>query len=151
RSLQRAALAGVVRVVENSISGRDEPLAAAGGIPGQADARCEGFVIGLDQAARDAGIAGIKKSDGRRWEHNRLAAGNPEVLAVLLFCVRKRNFVAKAVVERQARGKSPGVLRVQIDGMAAEIARRIAAALQEEGRLTDEEVCKGIGEGSGDE
>ena len=42
RVLQRAALAGVVRLIENTVGGADQQFAAAGGVQGKANAGSKG-------------------------------------------------------------------------------------------------------------
>ena len=97
-SLQWAALTRVVRIVEDSIGGGDEPFAAAGGIPGEADAGSKRLVVSLDQPARHSGIAGIKKTGGCGGKHYGLAAWNPKILPVLPFGVRERQLVTQTVI-----------------------------------------------------
>ena len=53
------------------------------------------LVISLDEAARDAGIAGIEQTYRSGGKDDGLAAGDPEILAIFLFGVGKRNFVAE--------------------------------------------------------
>jgi hypothetical protein len=148
--LQRAALAGVIGIVENSV-GRNEPVAAAGGVPSQADARCKGLFVGLNQAAGNAGIARIEQAGGSGGENHGLPAGNKKILAIFLFGVRERNFVAKAVVQGEAGRDFVGVLRIEVYGVAAQIAGEVSAALKEDERLAEKKTGEGVAEGYGDE
>ena len=100
----------------------------------------------MNKSARNARIARIEQAGRGCGKNDGLAVGDPEILPVFLFGVRERNFVAQAVIECKARREFKSVLGVEVHGIAAKIAGRITATLQEKCRLADEEICEGIGE-----
>ena len=144
RRLQRPSLASVVRLVEDAVCGRDQPVTFPGWIEGDADARSKSFLERRNQTGGNSGIAGIQQVFGSIRHDHRLAAGDPEGLAIVDLGIGKGQFVAQAKVQRQARGHLVGVLRVSVQAIAANATREVATALQEDNRLTEKEGGKAI-------
>src|ERR1700730_952100 len=67
--LQRSALPGVVRLIEDAVRSGDKPFRVALDVPRQADARRNGVLFRLNQAGRNSRIAGIKQARGRSTEY----------------------------------------------------------------------------------
>src|SRR5438067_9751809 len=68
--LQRPTLARVVWLVENSVCGRSQPLAATRGIHSDSHPRSKSLFERRNQAGGNASVSGIQQSAGRA-RHNR--------------------------------------------------------------------------------
>lgn len=118
--------------------------AGAGDVPGHADAWSKAIAVRGNQACGNALVTGIKQGFGCGWENGGLPSGDPQILQVVFFGVRRRHFVPQPVVNGQPRRNFPGILRVEVEGLATQIAREIAASLQKENRLAEQEAGERI-------
>src|SRR5262249_17762354 len=105
-------LSCVVRLVENSVGGRYQPLGGAGRIPGESDARSKTFLKRRDQSSGNPRITRVQQVLGRVRHHLRLPTRYPESLPIVNFGVGEWQFVTQPKVQRQPRGNTVGILRV---------------------------------------
>src|SRR5260221_8959361 len=129
--------------------GTPQPLSTAGGIPCETDAWRKCFFVGGNQAFRNSWIARIQQAGWSGGKYLRLHAGLKKILAIFLFSVGKRNFVAHTVVNGEPRRKLEGILRVEVHRVAAQIAGKVTAALQENIRLAEQKAGEGIAKRNG--
>ena len=80
----------------------------------------------------------------RIGHHRRLSSRNPECLPVMDLGVGEREFIAQAHVQGQPRGHLIRVLRVAVQRVAPDAARKIAPALEKEDRLSEKEAGERI-------
>ena len=130
RRLQRSALARVVWLVVNPVCRGDQPIAASGRVPRQADAGSESLLKGWNQAVRDALVSRIEQSRRRVGEHGGLPPRNPECLPVLDFGVWERQVVTQAEVQSQTPRGFESVLHVAVERLAVDPAAKIAPAIK---------------------
>src|SRR6266567_3737498 len=89
RRLQRSALARVVRLVEDSVGGRDQPLRTPCRVPREAHAWGESLLKGWDQPCRYACISRVEQPFLCVGHHCGLPPGNPQRLPVVDLGVRE--------------------------------------------------------------
>ena len=74
--LQRPADTGVIGFVEDAVSGADQPLRAARGIPGHSEPRTEIILVDESQAVWHSGIPDVIEANGSRRNDLGLLVGN---------------------------------------------------------------------------
>src|SRR6185312_12702790 len=145
RRLQGPTLAGVVRLIKNSVSRCDQPLAASGRVPGEAHPRRESLLERRDQACGHTLVSGIKQSGRSIGHHGGLPARNPKSLPVLDLGVGERQIITQAKVQGEPRGRLERILDIRVHGISPDTAFKITQALQKDDRLAKQEAGERIG------
>src|SRR3569623_670785 len=118
-------------VIEDTVARADRGFAFAGRIPCQADSRHELLVIDRGDSGGNARVAREEKSGRRVGINLRLLARFESVEAIADFGIRRVDFIAQPVIQREIAAHAPFILRIDAGDPLPQTTVKLAAALEE--------------------